>query len=390
MNIFCRFRTASSHVRASQFRFSSEFTSARFEDVKVKLTEEVTISKRKRFKQIPINYAVLKHLDTMKLGFVSKSRNRRRGQAFEPENVEVKTDVPPPFNRVGEFYQSAKKWDDLPKNRGNHYFPFFSLFISFQMSFSSPAKTSEIAICGRSNVGKSTLLNTLLNLKKRPQLRARVSDKPGETTQLDFFAVGRSGFKLTICDMPGYGYAFASQDKIENWNEMIVNYLRHRNGVKGKSRGDGGDTFTSPLKRLILLLDARHGLKEIDRQFLKVIYDKKYSVIPVPDNVKVPDEEGNITALSPSMKEVVNQQDRVSKRGDIGAQVADPPKLQIVLTKCDLVERLELVRRVQLLREELHDILPKAAGRLPVVMVSSLEDKGIRELQRELAGLCPQ
>jgi GTP-binding protein EngB required for normal cell division len=167
-----------------------------------------------------------------------------------------------------------------------------------------------------------------------------------------------------------------------------VNYLRHRNGLKGLSRGDGGDTFTSPLKRMCLLLDARHGLKEIDRRFLKVIYDKKYSVIKVPDNIKVPDEQGRISASSPSMRDVDMQ--RVGRKGDVAAQVADPPKLQIVLTKCDLVDRLDLVRRVEALREELNEILPPAAGRLPVVMVSALEDKGICELQRELAALCPQ
>jgi ribosome biogenesis GTPase A len=167
-------------------RFSSNFVSSRFEDVQVKVTEEESLSKRKRFKQIPLNYAVLNHLDTLELGFVPKSRSRRMNQAKSvniENSVKVKgpTAATPPFDKVGQLFKSATTWEELPRNR---------------------AKAYEIAICGRSNVGKSTLLNTLLNLRKRPQLRAPVSDKPGETTKLDFFSVGRSS-SLTICDMPG-------------------------------------------------------------------------------------------------------------------------------------------------------------------------------------------
>lgn len=104
-----------------------------------------------------------------------------------------------------------------------------------------PPTLPEIAFAGRSNVGKSSLINGLLNRKSL----ARVSHTPGRTQQLNFFLLGN---RFYIVDMPGYGYAAVSKAKIKIWSRLIQDYLRGR----------------VPLKRVFLLIDSRHGLKTTD------------------------------------------------------------------------------------------------------------------------------
>ena len=103
----------------------------------------------------------------------------------------------------------------------------------------------EIAFSGRSNVGKSSLLNALTGRKNL----ARTSNTPGRTRELNFFALGQS---LILVDLPGYGYARASKTDIAAWNETVHDYLAGR----------------PTLARLILLIDGRHGLKPIDRDMM--------------------------------------------------------------------------------------------------------------------------
>ncbi|MGD9617295.1 MAG: ribosome biogenesis GTP-binding protein YihA/YsxC [Alphaproteobacteria bacterium] len=105
-----------------------------------------------------------------------------------------------------------------------------------------PETLPEIAFVGRSNVGKSSLVNALTGRR----MLARTSNTPGRTRQLNFFALDG---RLMLVDLPGYGYAEASKSAIRGWTQLMQNYLRGR----------------SSLRRVCLLIDSRHGIKEPDR-----------------------------------------------------------------------------------------------------------------------------
>lgn len=102
---------------------------------------------------------------------------------------------------------------------------------------------NEVAFAGRSNVGKSSLLNALTN---RNGL-ARTSNTPGRTQELNFFDVG-DPLKFRLVDMPGYGFAEAPKDIVKKWRFLINDYLRGR----------------QVLKRTLVLIDSRHGIKDVD------------------------------------------------------------------------------------------------------------------------------
>lgn len=129
------------------------------------------------------------------------------------------------FAREAEFYWAAAKKDGLPPPRG-----------------------LEIAFAGRSNVGKSSLINALTG---RNAL-ARTSHTPGRTQELNFFDV--SGV-FSLVDMPGYGFAAVGKEKVSAWTGLIHHYLRGR----------------VELARVFLLIDARHGIKKTDEPILDVL-----------------------------------------------------------------------------------------------------------------------
>jgi GTP-binding protein len=106
----------------------------------------------------------------------------------------------------------------------------------------------EIAFAGRSNVGKSSLVNALTGRR----MLARTSNTPGRTRQLNFFDLGG---ELMLVDLPGYGYAAASKQAVERWTGLVRHYLRSR----------------ASLRRVCMLIDARHGLKEPDRPMMQML-----------------------------------------------------------------------------------------------------------------------
>ena len=176
-----------------------------------------------------------------------------------------------------------------------------------------PSETlPEIAFIGRSNVGKSSLVNALTG----QSALARVSKTPGRTRQINFFDLGE---RLMLVDLPGYGYAAAPKREIARWTGLIARYIKGR----------------ASLRRVLLLLDARFGLKDTDTPLLKQI---------------------NEAAVS----------------------------FQAVLTKCDLVEEAELHKRVAALAAS----LARHGAAHPVIHLTSAHNGvGIAALRGALADL---
>ena len=170
----------------------------------------------------------------------------------------------------------------------------------------------EIAFAGRSNVGKSSLINALTGRKTL----ARTSNTPGRTQQLNFFDLGG---RLTIVDLPGYGYAKAPKGEVDRWNRLIRKYLKGRVG----------------LRRLCVLIDARHGLKVSDRQVMDLL-----------------DESAVV--------------------------------YQIVLTKADKVKAAERAKRHEEITAE---IRKRTAANPEILETSAVKGNGIPELRAALAEL---
>lgn len=137
-----------------------------------------------------------------------------------------------------------------------------------QLQFLPKPTVPEITFAGRSNVGKSSLINALTG---RNGL-ARTSNTPGRTQELNFFDVG-DPLIFRICDMPGYGYAKAPPKTVKKWRFLINDYLRGR----------------AVLKRSFVLIDSRHGIKPVDEEVMEMLDDAAVSyriVMTKTDKVK--------------------------------------------------------------------------------------------------------
>ncbi len=138
----------------------------------------------------------------------------------------------------------------------------------------------EVAFAGRSNVGKSSLLNALTG---RNGL-ARTSNTPGRTQELNFFDIGEPVW-FRLVDMPGYGFAEAPKDVVRKWKNLVNDYVRGRQG----------------LKRVLVLIDARHGLKPVDIEVMTMLDKAAVSyqiVLTKADKIKPTQAEATLAQVA--------------------------------------------------------------------------------------------
>ncbi|MBS0502503.1 MAG: YihA family ribosome biogenesis GTP-binding protein [Proteobacteria bacterium] len=163
----------------------------------------------------------------------------------DPQNPFVSSEVETRFSTSleanGELLEQARKL---------FAGPIAFLKSAPELKFLPGPDAPEVAFAGRSNVGKSSLLNALTN---RGGL-ARTSNTPGRTQELNFFDVGEP-LVLRLVDMPGYGFAKAPKDMVRRWKYLVNDFLRGR----------------QVLKRVLVLVDSRHGLKDVDRELMEML-----------------------------------------------------------------------------------------------------------------------
>jgi GTP-binding protein len=153
-----------------------------------------------------------------------------------------------------------------------------------QLKFLPDPTVPEIAFCGRSNVGKSSLLNALTGRRAI----ARASVTPGRTQELNFFEVGEPTL-FRLVDMPGYGFAKAPVKVVDKWKALVRTYLRGR----------------AVLARTLVLVDARHGLKDVDREMMKMLDEAAVTyrvVLTKADKIKASELEATAAKVAAEAK----------------------------------------------------------------------------------------
>lgn len=167
----------------------------------------------------------------------------------------------------------AEEPDQISAEKGRLLFAGETEFLKGVVAMSGlpPADRMEVCFAGRSNVGKSSLINALTGRKGL----ARASNTPGRTQEINFFTAGESHY---LVDLPGYGYANAPLAVVEKWQKLLKQYLSGRQS----------------LRRVFVLIDARHGVKAVDEEIMSLLDSSAVTfqaVLTKTDKVKENDRE---------------------------------------------------------------------------------------------------
>ena len=174
------------------------------------------------------------------------------------------------------------------------------------LKFLPDAEAPEIAFAGRSNVGKSSLLNAITNRKAL----ARTSNTPGRTQELNFFDVGQP-LQIRLVDMPGYGFAEAPKDLVKRWRFLVNDYLRGR----------------QVLRRAFVLVDSRHGLKPVDKDIMEMLDDAAVNyqlVLTKADKIKPTELDATIAkTFEDAAKHPAAHPQLIATSSETGAGIAE-------------------------------------------------------------------
>ncbi|KAI3450256.1 hypothetical protein Pfo_006921 [Paulownia fortunei] len=292
----------------------------------------VEMSKNAQFRAIRPSSSILSFVEDNLLG-------RRRDIEFR--RAGYSTELSAPLDNIPFSTGSERERVEVPVFRNKLEF-----FAAAKISSSFlPPDLPEIAFAGRSNVGKSSLLNALT----RQWGVVRTSDKPGLTQTINFFKLGS---KLCLVDLPGYGFAYAKEEVKEAWEELVKEYVTTRVG----------------LKRVCLLVDTKWGMKPRDHELIDLMErdaPKLLALYILPLGVS------QMLALPVYLL-------------DIARLHPSQTKYQIVLTKTDTVFPIDVARRAMQIEDNLK---AKKSAVQPLMMVSSKTGAGIRSLRTVLANV---